>query len=800
MSTTPFSSARFIWRQRRDAGRNRYYVFQREFRLGSQPSSADLKISAYSHYLVTINGQVVGRGPDPSSSGRYYYDTYAIQKRLRRGRNVLRVLAYAFGPKLPWPECAFLPGESGWLIFELEWRRPGGAIERIGSDAVCRVCDADAWEADTPAYTELRAGCKEYYDARRTGYDLLTDPMVNPRGWCPVFELDPADLKYRYRFLKKEIAPFVVTWRRPVAAGVHDWGSAYGFSKYRKWQIEDPETLVQDYPVEDYDRCLRDGEPNLPRGPTHDHSPRACTVRRCGAIGRPTLDLDFGGLQYGYLHLDLETDAPGSVIEIGYGESRNITYIDRYTTRAGRQTFHPFHARVGRHVLLTFSKIQAPIRIHGVRFERIDYPVKSTGVWHSSAVALDRIVEVSRETVRLNMHSHFEDCPWREQKLYPGDLYVEALACYYQLGDYDYVAKCLRQLAASRLDKDGWIPSAGPGYPASTGFIIEFPLFYVLDLRDHHLFSGDRQTLAELYPVAVAQIRPYLKMMKGGLIDIGRADSFENWCFINWNTIVKRGRCAAVNFLFARALAAAREMAGWLGRAEDEAWLRGLLHRLKPALAAAFWDRRRGIFRDACDRGRPVRHFSTETNTLAVLSGALNAHQSSRVLNALEGGRLPVATPTAYYNAFTAEALFRHGRAAAALALIRNYWGAMLARGADAFWEIFLPSTPPGSQPPKFVSLCHGFSGGPAYLLPAYVMGIRPLEPGFRRLIVDPQLAGGSSLEGVVPTPHGPITFRCHAGQLRLRHPGQLAIRLADRTLRRSGIDRIIVRGDQPPS
>ena len=82
----------------------------------------------------------------------------------------------------------------------------------------------------------------------------------------------------------------------------------------------------------------------------------------------------------------------------------------------------------------------------------------------------------------------------------------------------------------------------------------------------------------------------------------------------------------------------------------------------------------------------------------------------------------------------------------------------MLDRGATEFWEVYDYDMPPGKIPKKLWSLCHGWSSGPGFLLPTYVLGVEPTAPGWKRVRVRPALGDLDHAEGVVPTPMGPIT------------------------------------------
>ena len=54
-------------------------------------------------------------------------------------------------------------------------------------------------------------------------------------------------------------------------------------------------------------------------------------------------------------------------------------------------------------------------------------------------------------------------------------------------------------------------------------------------------------------------------------------------------------------------------------------------------------------------------------------------------------------------------------------------------------------------------SPCHVWSAAPTYLLPAWVLGVRPLAPGFSEYIVEPVFDAFTQAAGDVPTPLGTI-------------------------------------------
>jgi hypothetical protein len=113
---------------------------------------------------------------------------------------------------------------------------------------------------------------------------------------------------------------------------------------------------------------------------------------------------------------------------------------------------------------------------------------------------------------------------------------------------------------------------------------------------------------------------------------------------------------------------------------------------------------------------------------------------------------------------------------------MRTYWGAMLDLGATTFWEDFnLAWTPNAARIDELVpagkkdihgdfgaycyegfrhSLCHGWASGPTAWLSQNVLGVKPIEPGCKRVRIAPQLGKLKWAEGAYPTPLGPIRVR----------------------------------------
>ena len=94
-----------------------------------------------------------------------------------------------------------------------------------------------------------------------------------------------------------------------------------------------------------------------------------------------------------------------------------------------------------------------------------------------------------------------------------------------------------------------------------------------------------------------------------------------------------------------------------------------------------------------------------------------------------------------------------------ALDLMRRCWGSMMKKGAKTFWE-YANANEKGK--PKYFTNCHAWSAGCTYLLSAYVLGVRPLTPGYETLLFAPS-AAFDSFEGVIPTVKGLVGVKCES-------------------------------------
>ena len=87
-------------------------------------------------------------------------------------------------------------------------------------------------------------------------------------------------------------------------------------------------------------------------------------------------------------------------------------------------------------------------------------------------------------------------------------------------------------------------------------------------------------------------------------------------------------------------------------------------------------------------------------------------------------------------------------------------WLGMIDQGATITLEAWAPKYKPN------LDLNHAWGAAPLNIISRYVLGVTPLEPGFAKIRVAPQVGALKLVEGMVPTAKGPVKVRVEGGSV----------------------------------
>ncbi len=410
-----------------------------------------------------------------------------------------------------------------------------------------------------------------------------------------------------------------------------------------------------------------------------------------------------------------------NAVYVGYGEEfkgRVHAYINgrnfafSYKLNGGENKYVQPFGRMGGRYLVLFALCDIFVREIGV--SEIGYPVTKKELAFKDPLD-QKIYDVAARTNYLCMHSHYEDCPWREQAFYGMDAALQMKYAYAFFGETTFPRENLR-LFYSTQRGDGLFELCAPSEIGTT--IPSFSLFAAMALSDYYDFSGDEKFVSESRGAIEKLLDAFIKRLDKGLI----ARFFEKkyWNFYEWKTDLDGGDIfrnedqepiidLPLNALLAMTLYRLGRLFDGLKIANDYVSLADII---REKLDEKFYDEDSKAFYCFSYNGRRwAQNELCETLMLAIGS----KHSGAAAKN-IVGERFEPVT-TAFFG-IKVEALICYDKSLKNYVYnkIRAVFGKMIRGGATSFYE-----TEKGKEDFESAgSLCHAWASAPAYLYVKY--------------------------------------------------------------------------------
>ena len=309
------------------------------------------------------------------------------------------------------------------------------------------------------------------------------------------------------------------------------------------------------------------------------------------------------------------------------------------------------------------------------------------------------------------MQTVFEDGPKRDRRLWLGDLRLQALANYATYRNYDLVKRSLYILAGTATDK-GLVATCSFERPQPVrggNSILDYTALLRTTVLEYLDASGDRATAEDLWPLVLKQLDFTLEPVNAEGLFVPPKDW---WLFIDWHPALDKQ--AAEHAIVLYGLRATLKLAEKLGKAREAAFISEVIARMEAAARKHLWDESLGLFVSG-----PKREVSWASQAWMVLAGVPSPEQAKRAMSGVmrnPGAKRPV---TPYMHHYVVEALRAAGLDGQATDLLHSYWGDMARKGADTFWEVYVPSDDLLSPYKSHLmnSYCHAWSCTPTYFL-----------------------------------------------------------------------------------
>jgi len=474
--------------------------------------------------------------------------------------------------------------------------------------------------------------------------------------------------------------------------------------------------------------------------------------------------VDFGKETFGYPVLH-HLSGKGQ-ITLYYGESREEALsIDKCETldrldfnQSNGEDITLNHSRAFRYINIHYSK---DIYFSDVSMMYEYLPVTYRGAFSCSDETINKIWETAAYTLHLSCREFFLDGIKRDRWLWSGDAYQSYLMNYYLFFDNGAVKRTT------------WALRGKEPVETHINTILDYSFYWFMGIYDYYLYSGDKVFLQKIYPRMLSMMDFCLSRRNGNGMVEGLAG---DWVFLDWAPMSKKGELSAEQLLFCRSLETMALCASVMQDNTKAAEYSALSSRLKSQIISVFWDDKQNALVHGRENGKINNQVTKYANIFAMMFGYLDEKQTNKVKeNVLLNDKIQKIT-TPYMRFYELAALCSIGEHKYVLDEMKNYWGGMLSLGATSFWEEYNP-TLKGSDHyamygrPFGKSLCHAWGASPIYLLGKYFLGIKPLTPGYKTYLAEPELGGLEWIQGKVPTPENEIAVKMTRNKIVIKSP-----------------------------
>ena len=667
---------------------NEYHEFLAFFEWDGEKTVLD--ISSETDYCAYVNGKTAGYGQYEDLEDLKVYDSLDITRLLKKGKNVLGIVAF-----FEHTETSHYTEKGYGLAFKV--KRGNKVVAESGRHTLSRVSRAYESGPHIPLIT-VQLGKSYIYDFTKED-DWLLGNETGSFAPSTVIDRD-------VNLLPRPISKLTETLNAAtvIRIGSYEYVSNYETAAQRMYYAKLSETVT------DVSLPQKDGY-------------------RIESEKTVYLLVDMKDEKTGILSFDVEVDKP-CYMAVGYGEhivdnrirtsigSRNFQF--EFRLKKGRNRFTGPFRRLGMRYMCMFLDNPSAV-VYDFNLISTDYPVVEKKVKIEDK-RLAEIYSTAVKTLKVCMHEHYEDTPWREQALYSMDSRNQMLCGYYAFEGFEFQNAALRLMSHNiRIDNVFSLTSPRTRVPgAGDANIPCFSLVQFCAADDYMKFSGDTGIIRDYESNYRRVLDKFISLQdKNGLIK--PLTGIDYWNFYEWTDelddndffvgrTVPNRYDAPLNAFFIMAIKSMINMLTAIKSYDGE--YDEVLRSAQESIEL-FFDDNKACYADFLDSDGTLRHYSELTNSLCALVSENEVHKAAAV-KCLLNGNLPMKI-TLSHSIFKYEALMNCGKLAEDFIIneIKTIWGNMLNSGASTFYE----DARGDAAFDNAGSLSHGWSAVPVYVL-----------------------------------------------------------------------------------
>ena len=487
--------------------------------------------------------------------------------------------------------------------------------------------------------------------------------------------------------------------------------------------------------------------------------------------------IDFGRAYFAGLELEFKTPEAGRIVTVHLGEAlltgggvnrspgasirfqrSELTLKEGqllYTVPLPERDARLMPDNVGPVMPFRYVEVEnAPeLRPEDIRQVAAYYPFdENAASFTCSDGRINAVWEMCRHTMKATSFCGIFVDGDRERLPYEADAYINQLGWYCCTGDTTLPRYTHESLILRACWPTEWI------------------MFSVLMAWEDYLYTGDLSSVREFYPDLKAKTLYALRRADGLISTVEPAMPKEvekevhfdsaGWGnvihdIVDWPAGERDGHemkpvNTVVNAFHCRALVLMSKLAKALKEVEDELLFKAAFETAAKSLNEKLFDKNSGLYVD----GEGSAHSSLHSNMFPLVFGLVPEECRKKVTEFISNRGMACSV---YGAQFLMEALFDNGKAGRAISLMTadtdRSWTHMIERvGTTIALEAWDNKYKPNQD------WNHAWGAAPANILPRKILGIEPLEPGFRKILIWPRAGELKRASGKVPTILGPVS------------------------------------------
>lgn len=434
--------------------------------------------------------------------------------------------------------------------------------------------------------------------------------------------------------------------------------------------------------------------------------------------------------------------------ELGEKNSTNEHSIRDMVVSLSSYSDQEFGKTGFRFVRIDFLNQNIVYRFTNIYAKYIHTSDKIKGKFKSDDKLLNQVFDVAARTLYLNCQENLLEGIKRDRLVWVGDLQPEVLGITYLFGKSDLVYKALYDSIRKNP------------LPAWFGSIPAYSMWLIQIVYDYYLKNNNVDDVLNVIDYINGVLRQIDSCVNdNGDIDISKVNTNpKGWLFLDWPSSDSDEVLEGNRFVFINTICTYKKLCSDIGT-KAIPLADSILKKLNAAPL------------------KDVKH--KQVVALGYFAGRINKQEAREKL--LKNGVSDISIYLSYY---IFKAIGEVAGNQVAVNMMKEYYGAMLSRGATTFWENFDIDMLEGSGSidkltPKNklsihgdfgkycyvgyrLSLCHGWSCSPIQFVFENIVGFKILKPGCKQVMIEPDLGDLHEINAKIPTPFGVLRLHIH--------------------------------------